>query len=128
MLPIVMQHRVVQGIDALEIFGIEHVLRTDSARGGRAEIGFEQLHHRADDREARDIDLPALDLELQDQIFLQQCEQYDAWRFLDLVQHPVELLLAAHQGIDMLHRGHIGVLRGDCARHGDQGFAGRIGN
>src|SRR5690348_3745918 len=29
-----------------------------------------------------------------------------------LVEHPVELLLAAHQGIDMFHRRHIGVLRG----------------
>ena len=63
-----------------------------------------------------------------DQILLQQREQHDARRFLDLVQHPVELLLAAHQRIDMLDRGHIGVLRGDRARHRDQGFAGRIGN
>ena len=45
-----------------------------------------------------------------DQILFQQREENDARRFLDLIEHAVKLLLAAHQRIDMLHRVHIGVL------------------
>ena len=63
-----------------------------------------------------------------DEILFQQGEQHDPGRFLDLVEHPVELLLAAHQGIDVFHRRDIGVLGGDRARHGNQGFTGRVGN
>jgi hypothetical protein len=86
------------------------------------------LHHRSDNGQARNIDLLALGFELQNQILFQQGEKHDARRFLDLVEHAIELLLAAHQGIDMLHRRHIGILRGNRARHGDQSFSGRVGN
>ncbi len=54
--------------------------------------------------------------------------KHDARRFLDLVEHAVELLLAAHQRIDMLDSGHVGILRSDRARHRDQRLAGRIGD
>ena len=127
-LAVVMNHRVVQRVDALEILGIQDVLSADASRGRRTQIGLEQLHHRADDRQARDIDLLALAFQPKHQILFQQGKEHDAGRLLDFVQHTVELLLAADQGIDVFHRGHVGVLRSHRARHRDQGFAGRIGN
>jgi hypothetical protein len=39
-LAVVVQHRVVQRIDALEVFGVERVLRADAPRRFRAEIGL----------------------------------------------------------------------------------------
>jgi hypothetical protein len=42
MLTIVMDHRVIQGIDALEIFRIQNVLRADASGSRCAEIGFEK--------------------------------------------------------------------------------------
>ena len=62
MLTIVMHHRVIQGVDALEIFRIQYVLGADAAGGGGTQIGLEQLHHRADDRQARNVDVPAFGL------------------------------------------------------------------
>ena len=86
------------------------------------------MHHRADDRQARDVDLLALGLEPDDEILLEQSEQHDARRLLDFIQHAIELLLAAHQRVDMFHRRHIGILRGHRTRDRDQRFTGRIGN
>ena len=63
-----------------------------------------------------------------DQILFQQRKQHNAGRFLDFIQHAIELLLAAHQRIDMFDRRHIGILRGHRARHRDQRLAGRIGH
>ena len=61
-------------------------------------------------------------------IGLQPVPPHDFAARLDFRQHAIELLLAAHQRIDVLHRRHIGVLRRDRPRHRDDGFAGRIGN
>ena len=46
MLAIVMQHREVEGIDALKVFGIENVLRPGSMDGFSAEIRLEQAQDR----------------------------------------------------------------------------------
>jgi hypothetical protein len=123
-LPVIMHHGVIQRVDALEIFGVEHVLRADAACSSGAKIRLEQLHHRADDRQARNIHLLAFGFQPLHQILLQEREQHDAGRFLDLVQHALELLLAPHQRIDMLHGADIGVLRGYRARHRNQRFSG----
>ena len=123
-----MHHRVVQRVDALEIFRIERVLRADASRSGGAEIGLKQLHHRTDDRQARNVHLLALGFQPRHQILFQQCKKHDARRLLDLRQGALELLLAAHQWINMFHRRHICILRGHRARHRDQGLTGRIGH
>jgi hypothetical protein len=41
MLAVIMDHRIVQRIDAFEILGIQHVLRADAPGSRSAEIGFE---------------------------------------------------------------------------------------
>ena len=41
MLAVIMDHRIVQRIDAFEILGIQHVLRADAPGSRGAEIGFE---------------------------------------------------------------------------------------
>ena len=46
----------------------------------------DEVPHRADDRQARDIDVLALGLQPGDQIFFQQSEQHNARRFLDLMR------------------------------------------
>src|SRR5262249_59651785 len=48
-LTIVMQHRVIQRIDTLEIFGVQHVLSTDLVRRLSAEIRLKQSQDRAED-------------------------------------------------------------------------------
>ncbi len=91
MLPVIMHHRVIQGIDALEVFSIQGVLRADTTGGRSAEIGLKQLHHRTDDGEARNIHLLALGFQPANQIFFQQGEQHDTRCFLDFTEHAVEL-------------------------------------
>ena len=64
LLAVIVQHRVVERIDAAEIFGIERVLRADFVGRFGAEISLEQVQHRPEDRQARQaerrgISLPA---------------------------------------------------------------------
>ena len=127
-LPVIMDHRVVQRVDTLEVFSIEDVLRAYPPGRGGAEISLEQMHDRPDDRQARNVDPLALGLQPGNQILLQQREQHDAGRLLDLIEHAIELLLAAHQRIDMFDRRYVGVLRGHRARHRNQRLTGRIGD
>ncbi len=53
MLAVVMQHRVVERVDSLEVLGIERVLRADAMRGLGPQVGPQQLQHGAEDRQAR---------------------------------------------------------------------------
>ena len=49
LLTVIMHHRVVERIDAAEIFGIERVLRADFVGRFRAEISLEQVKYRPED-------------------------------------------------------------------------------
>ena len=123
-----MHHRVVERIDALEIFGVENVLGADAMAGLGAEIGLEQPQHRSQDRHARQAELAASRLQRRDQIVVEQRVKHDAGRFRDFVEREIELPFAAHHRIKVLDRRDIGVLRRRGARHHDQGFAGRVGD
>ena len=123
-----MHHRIVQRVDALEIFSIQGVLRSDPPGGGRTEIGLKQLHHWPDDRETRAVDLLTLRFETRDQIFFQKREQDNSRRLFDLGEDAVELFLAAHQRIDMLDRRDVGILSCHRAGYRYQRLAGRIGH
>ena len=127
-LAVVVQHGVVQRIDALEIFGVEHVLRADPRLGFAAEIGLEQAQHRTENRQARHAEFAAGFLQPLGQLRLEQRVEHDARRGLDLGQHPVELLARAHQRMHVLDRRHRGILRRRRARDRDQGLAGRVGD
>jgi len=50
MLAVVMQHGVIERIDATKIFGIERVLRADFMRRLSAQIRLEKVQHRPQDR------------------------------------------------------------------------------
>ncbi len=63
-----------------------------------------------------------------DKVLLQQGIEHHPWRFLDFSQNPIELLLGAHQRIDVFHRKHLGVLGGCCPRNSGQRLARRIGD
>ena len=63
-----------------------------------------------------------------DQIIVQQRIQYDARRFLDLGQHPIELLRRSDQRIDMLDRRDMRVLRRGGMGHRGQRLARRVGD
>ncbi len=62
------------------------------------------------------------------QFVIEQRIEHNTGGFLDLRQHPVQLLLGSYQRIDVLHRQHLGVLRGRRARDGRQSLAGRVGD
>ena len=128
MLAVVVHHRVVERVDALEIFGIEHVLGAGAVDGLGAEIGLEQPQDRPQHRHAGQAELAAFALPALDQVFFEQRIEHQPRRFGDFGQHMIELLLRAHHRVKMLDRRHIGVLRGRRARDRDQRFAGRVGN
>jgi hypothetical protein len=126
MLPVVMQHGEVQRVDALEILGIERVLRADPVACFGAEIGLQESQHRAKDRQAWHAQVAAMLLQALRQILVQQRVQHDAGRFLDLRQHAIKLFLGAHQRVGVFHRLHGGVLRGGRPSDRCQRFAGRV--
>jgi hypothetical protein len=128
MLPIVMQHGVVQGIDPFEIFRVEGVLGADPMGGLGTQIGLQKPQDRTQDGKTRQAELAAVIFEALDQVLLQEGVEHDAGCLLDLRQGAIELLLGADQRIDMLDRRHLDVLGG--RRPGDrrQGLTGRIGH
>ena len=78
MLAIIMQHRVVECVDTLEVFGIERVLRANAVRSFGTEIGSQQLQNRAEDRQAGQAELSAAILEPLGQLLVQQRIEYEA--------------------------------------------------
>ena len=128
MLAVIVQHGVVERIDALEIVGVESVLCPDAMGGLGTEIGSQQLQDRPEDRKTRQAQLAAVLFETLQQFIVEQRIQNDARRFLDLGQHAIELLLGPHQRVDMLDRQYLGVLRGRRARDGGEGLTGRVGH
>ena len=128
MLAVIVQHGVVERIDALEIFGVESVLCADAMRGLGTEIGSQQLQDRPEDRKTRQAQLAAVLFEPLQQFIVEQRIENDARRFLDLRQHAIELLLGPHQRVDVLDRQYLGVLRGRRARDGGERLTGRVGH
>ena len=128
MLAVVMKHREVEGVDALEIFRVEHVLGADPVDGLGAEIGLEQPQHRSQHRHAGQRQVAAFLFQRLDEVFLKQRVQHQARQLGDLRQRIVELLLRAHHRVKMLDRRDIGVLRRGGARDRDQSFTGGVGN
>jgi len=104
MLAVVVQHGVVEGIDALEILRVERVLRTDAVRGLGPQVGLQQLQDRPQNRQAGQAQFTAVLFKPAQQLVIEQRIEHDAWRFLDLGQDSIELLLRAHQRIDMFDR------------------------
>ena len=99
-----MQHRVIERIDALEILRIERVLGTDPRSGLGAEIGLEQPQHRPENRPTGQPGSRHWSSSRSHQLLLEQRVENDAWRSVNLRQHPIELLLGAHQRVDVLDR------------------------
>ena len=126
-LTVVMQHGVVQRVDALEVFGVERVLRADALGRFGAEIGLEQRQHRIENRQARQAELAALGFAAASaSVVLEHGVEHDAGRGLDLGDDAIELLVGAHQRIDVLDRRDGGILRRGRARDRDQRLAGRV--
>ena len=90
-LAVVVQHRVVERVDALEIFRIERVLGADPLRRFGPEIALQQLQHRSQDRQAWHAELTAFDLQPGRQARLDQRVENDAGRGFDLGDHPLQL-------------------------------------
>src|SRR6516165_2256136 len=119
MLTIVMQHGVVESIDALEILCVENMLGADSMRGLGTKIGMQELKHRSKNGKTRHAKATAMLLQRLHQLIVEQRVKNNSRRLLDLRQHPIELLPCPHEWIDMLDRQHFRVL-GGC-RPGDRG-------
>ena len=71
-LAVIVQHRVVERVNTLEIVGVERVLRTDAMRELGSEIGLQQLQHRPQDREARQAQFTAVLLKPLQQFVIKQ--------------------------------------------------------
>ena len=104
------------------------MLRADAVRGLGSQIRLHELHDRPQNRKAGQAQLAAVFFKPTQQLVIEQCVEHDAGRFLDLGQDAIELLLSAHQRIDMFHRQDLGVLRSRRARNGRQCLAGRVGH
>ena len=74
----------------------------------------------------RQAELAAFRLQPGNQHIFEQGIEHDSGRFLEVGQRPVELLLGPHQGVHMLDRQHLGVLRRRRPGDGDQSLTGRI--
>ena len=128
LLAVIMHHRVVERIDAPEIFGIERVLGADFVGRFGAEIGLEQVQHRAEDRQAGQAEFAAFASRRSTRSSSSSVYSTMPGNSSISRQHAVELLLGAHQRMHVLDRHHFGVLRRGRARDRDQRLAGRIGN
>src|SRR5215467_10962442 len=126
MLAVVVHHRIVEGIDPLEIFRIQNVLSTYPVSRLRAQIGLEQPQDWTKDRQARQPEVATLVLKPSDQRLIEQGVKNNTWRFLNLGQHTIKLPVGTHRGIDMLHWRRAVILRGSSARDRDQRFAGGV--
>ena len=127
MLPVIVQHRIIQRVDPLEVIGIEHVLRTRPRGRSRAEIRVEQARDRLQDRKTRRSAFSAGFFQPIYQSLIDEREENDARRRSDLRDNLVELDLRAHQRIDVLDRGHALILRRHGAADRDERLAGRVG-
>ena len=126
-LPVIVQHAEIERVDALKILGIQRVLGADPRRGLRAQIGLEQTEHGSENRQAGDPEISALVFQAIGELAVEQRIEHDARGRLNLAEHPVKLLVTAHQRVNVLNRRDRQVLGGSGARHRDQRLAGRIG-
>ena len=100
----------------------------DAGRRFRSEVGLKQAQDRTEDIEIRHAEFPAFRLQPLQKLWIEQGVEHDAGRGFYLVEHPVELSLAADQRVNVLDRRHGDVLGGRRTGDGDQRLAGRIRN
>src|SRR5262249_4490849 len=91
------------------------------------EMGWKEGLARPQDREQGKVWLRGVISEPLQKLVVEQRVENDTRRLLDLRQYAIELLLGPYQGINVLDRRDLGVLRGCGTRNGGQGFTGRIG-
>ena len=99
-----MEHGVVERVDTLEVFRVEHVLGADPVNGLGAEIRLEKPQHRSQHRHARQREVAAGFFQQFDEVFLEQCVQHQTRRFRYFGERIVELLFGAHHRVKMFHR------------------------
>ena len=127
MLPIIVQHGVVESINALEIFRVQNVLGADLLVRRGSKIGLEHPQHRSEDRSAWQTKFGAFGLQPLDQGLVEKGIERDAGLGLNRRQHAIELLAGAHRGINVFDGDNTRVLRRGRTRDGNQRFTGRIG-
>ena len=96
-LAVIVHHRVIQGVDALEIFGVQHVLRAGARGRALSKIGFEQGEDRPEHGQTGRAESRSF-LQPSRQLGIDQREQNDAGRVLDLDDDTVELRGGSDQG------------------------------
>ena len=79
-------------------------------------------------RNARNVQPLAGLLELLGQLLIDDGVEHDARRGLDVLQHPLELAVAAHQRMDVLDGAHLRILHPHRLGDRDQRLAGRVGD
>ena len=91
MLAVIVQHREVQSVDALEIFGIEHMLGASSMDCLVPEIRLKQAQDRPEDLHAGQAKFAAFLLQGLDEVLFEQGIQNQTRGFRDLGKGVIQL-------------------------------------
>jgi len=116
----------VQRAHAVEIVVVQRVLGAHPAGQGRAEIARQGPDQRVQRPHLRHVQPPAALLQHVAQLGIDQGVQHDARLGLDLLEHPLELLGGADQGVDVLDRDDALEAGDHRLGHGVEGFARRV--
>ena len=127
-LPVVVHHRVVEGVDAPEIIGIERMLAADPARFLNLQVRLEDGEDRIENIHARHAMVPADAFQPVDLIVSDEGIENDTRSGFDLGQDAVELPVGTDKRIDVFYRLDVLVLGERGARNGHQRLAGGIRN
>ncbi len=87
-----MRHGEGQGVDPLEIAGVQGVLGAHAGGERGAEIAADHRNQGIQGGDAGHVDLAAASLELGAQVLVDDGVEHDPGRSGDLLQHPLQLL------------------------------------
>jgi hypothetical protein len=126
-LPVVVRERIVHGVDAGEVLGVEHVLQAGPAANLQVEISRQRMDRRIEQRHAGNGQWPAAFQQGGAQLEVDQGEEHRPRFGFDPGQDLVYLPLGPDQRPGMLDRLHALELHEAGAGDRTDGFAGRVG-
>ena len=115
-LPVIVHHREIQGVDPLEIVGVQHVLRARARRRVLTQIRLEQCEDRAEDGKARRSRRLATRLQTLRELRIDKREQHNSRRILDFRDHAIELRGGSDERVHVFDGSDALILRGRRAR------------
>src|SRR5690606_22215574 len=127
-LSVIMLHGEVQSINPSEIVRIENVLSANSSPCRRPEIGLEHGQDRLQHVDAWQACRSAPFLEPPRKLLVHHRIKDDARLFLNPRAHLLQMLFGTDQGVDVLDRARVLVLRGCRTPRRKERLASGVGN